>query len=260
MVLFFSDIHLGRGPASSERAIERELLSCLSAYEERVSALYLLGDVFDHFIEYRHLVPKGFVRLQALLAEWTDAGVPVTYIVGNHDPWHRRYFQEELGVRVVMDSLLETLCGRRVCLAHGDGLDPGERTYNFLKPVLRHSLPVWLYTSVLPADLGVGLALKAKRWLGSEETSARTAGALQKWASARLGQGDADGVVLGHSHQAALLGVAGGFYLNAGYFREERTFGILDGESVQLQRWNGVCSDTIHRIAFSALRGAQAPG
>src|SRR5690606_6470197 len=98
MILFLSDLHLGRGGPDMARRVEQDVIACLEHHRERVRHLILLGDIFDEYIEYRHLVPKGHTRLLGLLANWTDAGVPITYLVGNHDPWHRDYFQQELGI------------------------------------------------------------------------------------------------------------------------------------------------------------------
>ena len=154
-------MHFGKDSAAAERAKEAALLACLRAQTEQaeqVEALYLVGDVFDEYIEYRTLVPKGFVRFQALLAEWTDRGVPVTYLVGNHDPWHRDYFKQEWGVRVVYTAMEARHHGRTIHIAHGDGLLGDNRLYRYLKPILRHPLPVWMYRTLLPGDAGLRLA------------------------------------------------------------------------------------------------------
>ena len=216
VVLFLSDVHFGRGAAAAERDKEAALLDCLEAHADRVEHLDLVGDVFDGFIEYRHLVPKGFVRFQALLARWTDRGTPVTYLLGNHDPWHRDYFAEELGVRLVPEAL-----------------------YAWLRPLLRHPATVSLYRSVLPADLGLGLAQWVSRALHDEHPDPTVVNALRAHARQVLRHQDAGVVVMGHSHEAALHTWPEGLYVNLGNWYENRTFARLDEDGLRLSRWNG---------------------
>lgn len=232
-------MHFGKGGPEVARASEADLLACLRAHEADVTALYLVGDVFDDYIEYRHLVPRGFARFQGLLADWTDRGIPVTYLVGNHDPWHRTYFREELGVRVVFDSLVEPLEGVHVYVAHGDGLTEANPLYNRLRPLLRHPLPVWLYRHLLPGDAGVGLARWVKRVVGKDAVDLQAVAAFRRLAHHLLATGVADVVVLGHTHRAERTVWPCGTYLNTGYWHESRTFGRLDATGVHLLRWNG---------------------
>lgn len=239
MILFLSDTHLDIGTADPDRRVEADLVACLRHFDEDVEALYLLGDIFDAYIEYPSLLPKGLVRFQGLLASWTDRGVPVTYFAGNHDPWHRDYFGRELGVRVVFDDLCEPLYGNDVYLTHGDGLDSTARWYNRLKPILRHPVPVWCYTTLLPGDLGFRLARWYNRTLGVEALRPDRIDQLRAFARHTLIRRPADLVVLGHSHQAELTVWPEGTYLNPGSWLETRTLGLLDAAGPALVRWNG---------------------
>ena len=239
MILFVSDMHFGRGSRAAERASEAALIACLRSYETTAEGLYLVGDVFDEYIEYRRLIPKGFVRFQALLAEWTDRGVPVTYLVGNHDPWHGTYFEQELGVRIILDDLVETLHGRTVYLTHGDGLGQSNRTYRRLKPWLRHPLPVGLYKAVLPADSGRRLARWFNRRCGERGNKRSVAEDLRAHARRVLAETAADLVVMGHSHHPEMQVWPEGAYLNPGGWSETRTLACLDKEGPKLLRWNG---------------------
>lgn len=235
-------MHLGRDDPATERANEAALLACLRAHEGRVDRLYLVGDVFDQYIAYRHLVPKGFVRFLGLLAAWADDGVPVTYLVGNHDPWHDDYFPQELGVRVVFDALHEPLFGRNVYMAHGDGLASDTRRYNRLKPLLRHPIPVALYRALLPGDLGFGFARWYKERFGHHGVVPASVDGLRRHARRLLQETDTDIVVMGHCHQAELSRWAEGCYLNTGSWHDQRTFGRLDEAGPQLLYWNGSCA------------------
>ncbi len=232
-------MHFGRGGAAHARASEKALVDCLRAHEDAVERLYLVGDVFDGYVEYRHLIPKGFVRFQGLLAAWADRGVPITYLVGNHDPWHRDYFVRELGVRLVFDHLLEPLYDRNVYLTHGDARTPTQPLYNRLKPWLRHPLLVWLYRTLLPGDLGYGLAQWVSRNFSTEKVNEELVAALREHARQVLREGPADVVVMGHCHRSELTAWPEGAYLNPGCWDEQRTFGRLDEDGLKLLHWDG---------------------
>jgi UDP-2,3-diacylglucosamine hydrolase len=242
VILFVSDIHFGRGARADERAKERALVECLEAHADRIRHLYLVGDVFDSYLEYSHLVPKGFVRFQALLARWTDRGVPVTYLLGNHDPWHEEYFADELGVTLVPDTLNAQHDGTRLHLAHGDAQASTHRSYAWLRPILRHPVAVRLYRSLLPADLGLGLAQRVSRALHDPAPDPAVVEALEQHARTHLARTATDAVVMGHSHQPALHEWAEGVYVNLGNWYEKRTFARLDEQGIALCRWNGTCA------------------
>ena len=236
-------MHLGRtDDPATERRVEADLVACLRAHEADVEGLYLVGDVFDQYIEYRHLVPKGFVRFQGLLAEWTDRGVPVTYLAGNHDPWHRDYFRRELGVRLASDAVIEPLYGRRVYVAHGDGLPEAPGLYKRLKPLLRHPLPVALYKTLLPADSGLGLARWVNRRVREEQVEPAQVEALRSEARRIVRTTPADLVVMGHSHYAEQHAWPEGCYINLGGWYLSRTFGRLDQSGPALLTWDGTAS------------------
>ncbi len=242
MILFVSDIHLGRLEPAQNREVERTLLRFLRAHEGQISRLILLGDVFDEYIEYRRLIPKGFPRFQALLADWTESGIRVTYLVGNHDPWHLDYFRQELGVEVVEGPLLEPLPGARVYMNHGDGIDPASRVYTRLKPWLRHPAPVWLYRTLLPGDAGMAAAHWVNRRFGENEVKESTVEALRRFARSTLASGAADCVVMGHSHRPERILYPEGLYVNTGCWYESQTFGRLDENGLTLRRWDGSAS------------------
>ncbi len=245
MILFISDVHLGRGDPETDRSIERDLIACLNHHRAGVEHLYILGDLFDGFIEYRRLVPKGFARLQGLLAEWTDAEVPVTYLVGNHDPWHLDYFEVELGVRTAFGPMACRHHGRLLYLAHGDVLADASTVRGWLKRPLRHPVPVWIYRSLLPADLGLRLADAVKDTFGKREIDRDLVERLRVKARRMLRDHTADVVIFGHSHYPEMLAWPEGGYLNTGYWHESRTFGRLQDGAVQLVRWNGQSAEVV---------------
>ena len=238
-------MHFGRGDREQEREKERALLQCLEYHADRVEHLYLVGDVYDGYIEYRHLVPKGFVRFQALLARWTDRGVPVTYLYGNHDSWHHDHFEEELGVTLVPDDLAVEHHGRHLHLAHGDAQASTHPGFAWARPLLRHPLAIRLYRSLLPADLALGLARCVSRTLHEPGPDPDVVEALRPGAQIRVQKETTDLVVRGHSHEPALHQWPEGTYLNLGNWYEMRTFARLEGTTVSLRQWNGTRGDAI---------------
>ncbi len=250
MVLFISDTHLGEGPKSQARAEEADLIRCLQSHQQRVSHLYLLGDLFEHFIEYDHLVPKGFVRLQGLLARWTDLGIPVTFLAGNHDPWNRTYLQEELGVAFEPDSVIAQHFGQTVYLRHGDGMSSLAQPYRRLKPILRHPVPTTLYRWLLPGDFGMALAKFVSARFGGKDPSPVAAGELRAIAQCILEETPIDIVAMGHTHIADLQHWKSGVYVNSGCWRDDRTFGRLDAHGLHLVRWNGWATEEVDAVAL----------
>jgi len=239
LIIFVSDTHFGREPGRGDRASERDLIACLRHVQSALDGLYLVGDIFEHYVEYEHLVPKGFVRFQALLGELTDDGVPVKYIVGNHDPWHKDYFKSELGVEVIYDRVVEPLFGLNVYVSHGDGLGPEAGVYPYLKPVLRHRIPVALYRGILPSDLGMRLAKWYSRTFRSESVNEARTRSLRHAALELLDGNDYDLVVMGHSHVAELSEAPRGIYVNCGCWYSDRTLSILDEHGPSLKQWTG---------------------
>lgn len=239
MILFLSDMHFGRRNRSAERRKEAELIECLEAHADAVEHLYLVGDVFDGYIEYNHLVPKGFVRFQALLARWTDRGIPITYLVGNHDTWHQDYFSRELNVTIVSDAVNVTHYGVHLHLAHGDAQASTHGLYGWMRPLLRHPFFIRLYRSLLPADLGIGLARRVSAALYDGTPDREVVEALDVHAREYLRTNEIDVVVMGHSHVPRFHEWPEGLYVNTGNWYEDRTFARLDHDGMHLQRWNG---------------------
>jgi UDP-2,3-diacylglucosamine hydrolase len=239
--LFISDMHFGRQPAELDRESERDLVACLRHYQDAVRGLYLVGDVFDPFIEYRHLMPKGFIRFLGILAEYADSRIPITVFAGNHDPWHQDFFRIEFGARIVMDAIEEEIAGHVVHVTHGDGVTIGAGLSRRLRPVLRHPLPVALYRNLLPGDLGMRLAHFTNRAMKRARLDPKTINGLRGHARSVVRDSDVNLVIMGHSHFAELSRWPEGVYLNTGSWQADRSFGTLDEEGPRVLRWNGTC-------------------
>lgn len=237
LLLMVSDLHLGRGSSDEDRAAERDFIQMVSHFRPKLSALYLLGDVFEQYIEYRHMVPKGASRLLGFLARLTDEGLPVWYIVGNRDPWHLNYFEKELGVRVVFDYLNASSGDRNILMAHGDGRAKNDGFYRFLKPILRHPWPVALYKHLFPADVGFRIARQFSRIKRDDGVNQDVVRGLQDEAHNLLAESAPNVVVFGHSHEAELTETPDGFYLNTGFWYLNKTFGWIENGTIHLGKW-----------------------
>lgn len=156
-IYFLSDFHLGMPDSESSLVREKKIVDFLNSIRHDAAMIFIVGDMFDFWFEYRKVVPKGFVRLLGKLAELSDAGISISFFVGNHDMWMRRYFQEELGIPVYFEPKQYELMGKRFLVGHGDGLGPGDYGYKLLKKLFRNPLAQWLF-GILPPSIALGIA------------------------------------------------------------------------------------------------------
>jgi UDP-2,3-diacylglucosamine hydrolase len=159
-IYFASDLHLGA--VNFEKSKERELLfvSWLDQIKEDAQELYIIGDVFDFWFEYKHVVPKGFLHLFGKLIELQNLGVKITLMRGNHDLWMFDYIEKELGIPVLDQVIEREFHGKKLLIGHGDGLGPGDKQYKILKKIFTNKVCRKLFSWMHP-DLGVGFA---NRW------------------------------------------------------------------------------------------------
>ena len=149
-IYFLSDAHLGSLAIPHRRTQERRLVNFLDSIKHKAAAVYLLGDMFDFWHEYRTVVPKGYTRLLGKISELTDMGVEVHFFTGNHDLWVHDYFQKECGMTVHRDSLMVDLYGQLFYLAHGDGLGSSDRKFKFLRAMFHNKICRALFASLHP--------------------------------------------------------------------------------------------------------------
>lgn len=199
---FFADAHLGAEPKPREAAREARLHDFLNSLRGRAAALYILGDLFDFWFEYRTAIPRRHFGTLAALEKLREAGTEITYLNGNHDFWLGRFLAEELGIRTHDGALALELQGRRIWLHHGDALVRGDLGYRLLRRVLKNRVNIALYGLVHP-DLGIPFA----RWVSRLSRRSRGEAPLdferlwQEVASPRFAEGY-DAVLIGHLHQA----------------------------------------------------------
>lgn len=237
MVILVSDAHLGRGGHHTDPTAERDLVQVLEYAAKHQARIYLLGDVFEQFIEYRYLIPKGATRLLGALAHHADSGLQIRYITGNRDPWHLNYFESELGIPVFFDYLIESFFGKRVLLTHGDLFESTKRLYQKLRSVLRHPIPTTLYRNLFPGDVGYALARRFSLLTLSPQPDPKTIAALEEAAQKMFIKFHCEMVVMGHSHSMELLVFKEGTYINCGFWYKNRTFAVLNANSITLNEW-----------------------
>lgn len=154
LVYFLSDAHLGSRAIGDPRAHERKLVSFLDSIKDKAAAIYLLGDMFDFWFEYRTVVPKGHVRFLGKIAEIADSGVEVHFFAGNHDMWTFGYLADELGINVNTKPMETEILGKRFFLAHGDGLNDNKMSVRIIQSIF-HSKALQFLFKMLPPYIGL---------------------------------------------------------------------------------------------------------
>ena len=158
-IYFVSDFHLGVPSIEDSQLREKKLLRFLDSIKPDCEELFLMGDLFDFWFEYKTVIPKGFVRLQGKLADFVDNGISVHLFIGNHDLWSFGYLSDEIGIQLHREPETIMRKGKKLFLVHGDGRGPGDKGYKFLKKVFECKFNQFLFRWLHP-DLGIGLALK----------------------------------------------------------------------------------------------------
>lgn len=156
-VFMASDLHLGAPDLASSQLREKRFTGWMDAIRPQASGLILLGDIFDFWFEYKHAIPKGFIRIQGKLAEWKDAGIPIYIFTGNHDLWMKDYFTRELGIPVINKPMELQIFSHRCLVGHGDGLGPGDHGFKAMKTLFQNPLAQWAFRWLHP-DMGIPLA------------------------------------------------------------------------------------------------------
>ncbi len=236
----FSDAHLGAGAADEDRALS----SFLHHLRGRARSLLINGDLFDFWFEWRHVMPRGHVRVLGALAELRDAGLPVLMIGGNHDCWGGEILVDDVGIDYQLGTLDTSIGGWRAHVEHGDGLRPSEdRAYRRLRAVLRNRLAIRAFRWLHP-DWGSRLAS------GSSDASrvhrARDGGDGLRAMALNLLSSEprVELVVFGHSHVSALeRAPGGGVYANPGAWLDSRRYLVVTPERIELRRWHPPADD-----------------
>jgi UDP-2,3-diacylglucosamine hydrolase len=243
-IYFASDQHFGIPNHDKSLEREKKFVHWLDTIKKDAEVLFLLGDLFDFWFEYKRVVPKGFVRVLGKLAELRDAGIPIYFFVGNHDLWMHGYFEQELNIPVYHTPKEFTLNGKEFLIGHGDGLGPGDKGYKRMKKVFTNPFCKWLFKWLHP-DIGVKLAqyLSTKNKLISGEEDVKFLGEENEWlvqyAKKKLETKHYDYFVFGHRHLPMEIEVGNAStYINLGDWITHFTYAVFDGKELELNSLN----------------------
>lgn len=240
-VYFASDFHLGVPNPVSSREREKRIVRWLNTISKDAAHIFLVGDIFDFWFEYKTVIPKGYVRLLGTLAALRDRGIGISVFIGNHDMWMDGYFEDELDIPVYYEPQTYDIGGKQFYIGHGDGLGPGDHGYKMLKKVFRNPVCRWLFSVVHPA-IGIGLAnyfsrksraatgMELEQFLGEDKEW------LAIYSKEVLQKAHYDYFIFGHRHLPLELPVGpASKYINLGDWINYFTYAVFDGQETVLK-------------------------
>ncbi len=242
-IFFASDFHLGVPDAVTSLAREKKVVRWLESVRKDAHIIYLLGDIFDFWFEYKFTIPKGFIRLQGKLAELRDAGIEIAFFTGNHDMWMFDYFPKELGIPIHREPIELIIGTQKMIIGHGDGLGPGETSYKFLKAFFNSKICQWLFARIHP-NLGMSIANYWSRQsrISNMKREEKFNGAeneyLFVWCREYEKKSHHDYYLFGHRHLSLDLALAADArYVNTGEWVHGATYAVYNGSQLELKRF-----------------------
>lgn len=240
-IYFASDFHLGLGSLQDTTAREARVVSWLDSIKHDTEELFLVGDLFDVWFEYKRVIPKGYIRFLAKIAEFTQAGIPVHIFTGNHDMWMFDYLEKELGVKIYREPITRDFNGKIFFIGHGDGLGPGDRGYKFIKSIFRSKFCQWLYARFHP-NFGIWLATYfSQKGVGKKERENAYMGDNKEYlvlfCNEYLKNNKVDYFIFGHRHLPLEKQIQNSLYVNLGDWIKFNSYAVFDGEKLELKYW-----------------------
>ena len=243
-IYFLSDFHLGAPNITESLKREKKIIRFLDEIKNDALEIFILGDLFDFWYEYKKVVPKGYVRILGKLAEITDSGIPVYFFVGNHDMWMNDYFQKELNIPVFFEPKEFFYNDKKFLIGHGDGLGPGDHGYKFIKKVFRNKACQWLF-GILPPYIGMGIAgyfsrkSRAQTGQSDEVFLGEDKEWLIQYSKEVLQKTHYDYFVFGHRHLPLDIRLTEkSRYLNLGDWIKYDSYAVFDGINMELKYCN----------------------
>ncbi len=235
--LFISDQHLGLQTKEIENKKERLLVKFLKFAEDNCDELFILGDLFDYWFEYKRVYQKGFFRTLTALQDVAERGIRIHYFIGNHDFLHRDFFAEEIGIKMYEAPIDVMLNGKKFYIGHGDGLVKNDIGYRILKVILRNKFVQKLY-SLLHPDIGIAIASKTSK-SSRAYTKKKDYGEIDGMLNAAKQKIDEgfDYVMFGHSHERSFIEYNRGRYINLGSWIEAPCYGKFDSGELEIIDW-----------------------
>ncbi len=251
-IYFLSDFHLGVPTYEASLQREKLIVRFLSEIEDKATAIFIVGDMFDFWYEYKHVVPKGYIRLLGKLAQLADKGIQLHFFVGNHDMWMKSYMQQELNMPVYFEPKEFEWNGKQFLIGHGDGLGPGDKGYKRLKKIFRSPVCQWAF-GVLPPQIGIGVAnymsrrSRAKTGTTEEVFLGDDKEWLIQYCRQRLQQKHYDYFIFGHRHLPIDFKLTEhSRYINLGDWLTFFTYAVFDGNDTTLASYTS-CNHKIIR-------------
>lgn len=242
-IYFASDQHFGAPTIEKSKIREQKFVQWLDEIKADAEVLFLLGDLFDFWFEYKKAVPKGFVRVLGKLAELKDSGIQIHFFVGNHDLWMRDYFETELNIPVYFKPKEFTFNNKTFLIGHGDGLGPGDKGYKRMKKVFTNPISKWLYRWLHP-DIGIALAqhLSVKNKLISGDEDVKFLGEENEWlvlyCKKKLTEKHYDFFLFGHRHLPMEISISNNSkYINTGDWVSYFTYAVFEGDQLVLKTY-----------------------
>jgi UDP-2,3-diacylglucosamine hydrolase len=243
-IYFASDFHLGVPDYETSLAREKLIIRWLDSIKHDAHSIYLLGDLFDFWFEYKYTVPKGYIRLLGKIAELRDSGIPIYFFTGNHDMWMFDYFKKELDIPIYREPQLLQVGYQKLLIGHGDGLGPGDNFYKFLKKFFNSKTCQWLFARIHP-NLGFAIAntWSRKSRITNMKQEERFEGEEREflWVYCRELEKTEhhDFYVFGHRHLPLNLKVNDlSTYINLGEWVNFNSYAVYDGTNVELKFFN----------------------
>jgi UDP-2,3-diacylglucosamine hydrolase len=242
-VYFLSDFHLGVPDNNSSLERERVICRFLNEIKDDAEEIFLVGDIFDMWFEYKTVIPKGFVRLLGLLAQLRDSGIKITAFTGNHDMWMFGYFENELNIPVYRSILEREWNGKKFLIGHGDGLGPGDQGYKFIKKIFANSFSQCLFGWIHP-DIGLRIAsyFSRKSRISTGKSDTQYLGDQQEfltmYCNEILKKTHYNYFVFGHRHLPLTINLGGtSTYINLGDWVNYFTYAVFDGTTCELKSY-----------------------
>ncbi|MCO6496551.1 MAG: UDP-2,3-diacylglucosamine diphosphatase [Chitinophagaceae bacterium] len=240
-VFFLGDFHLGAPDYDSSLEREKRIVSFLDTIKNEAAVIFIMGDLFDFWFEYKTVVPKGYTRILGKLAELSDSGIEMHFFVGNHDMWMHGYFEKELKMAVHYHPINIEIEGKKFQVGHGDGLGPGDHKYKFLKKIFRNKVAQFCF-GALPPSWGMGLAnyFSRKSRAATGSSDAEFLGEDKEWliihCKETLKKEHFDYFIFGHRHLPLEIPVGNNsIYINTGDWIKYNSYAVFDGEQTTLQ-------------------------
>ena len=242
-VYFLSDFHLGAPNEVESRKREDRLVRFLQDARKDAGVIFIVGDIFDFWFEYKTVVPKGFVRILGTLAQMADEGIQLHIFTGNHDLWMQDYLSKELNATLYFEPQQFTIQNKQFLIGHGDGLGPGDNGYKRLKKIFTNPICQWLFRWLHP-DAGIQLAnyFSRKSRAKTGNTDELFLGEDKEWlilyTKEKAKTMAVDYFIFGHRHYAIDLKInEKSRYINLGDWIRLNTYAVFDGKDVQLLTW-----------------------